>query len=185
MFVPHWGHMIPDEIWSRWPTVIFHMTDLPYGRGGSPLQNLMEIGHLSTKLTALRCSHELDGGPVYLKEPLSLHGTAEEIYLRADSIIETMIARIVQERPEPQPQQGDPVLFHRRKPAQSNLAECSAGDYDGWYDKIRMLDAEGYPHAFLDINGMRLEFRRVSRRSNGLHADVRISVAPSPRGEII
>ena len=37
-----------------------------------------------------------------------------------------------------------------------------------------MLDAEGYPHAFLDAHGMRLEFRRVSQRSDGLHADVRI-----------
>ena len=37
-----------------------------------------------------------------------------------------------------------------------------------------MLDAEGYPHAFLEINGMRLEFRRVSQRSDGLYADVKI-----------
>ena len=37
IFVPHWGNLIPESIWGRWPTVIFHMTDLPYGRGGSPL----------------------------------------------------------------------------------------------------------------------------------------------------
>ena len=43
-----------------------------------------------------------------------------------------------------------------------------------WYDQIRMLDAEGYPHAFLEAHGMRLEFRRVSQRSDGLHADVKI-----------
>ncbi len=52
------------------------------------------------------------------------------------------------------------------------------------YDQIRMLDAEGYPHAFMEIHGMRLEFRRVSRRSDGLHADVRItslnSLPPPP-----
>ena len=43
-----------------------------------------------------------------------------------------------------------------------------------WYDQIRMLDAQGYPHAFIEFNGMRLEFRRVAQRSDGLHADVRI-----------
>ena len=37
IFVPHWSHWIPDAIWSEWPTVIFHMTDLHIW-GGSPLQ---------------------------------------------------------------------------------------------------------------------------------------------------
>ena len=55
IFVPHWSHLIPESIWGSWPTVIFHMTDLPYGRGGSPLQNLIQRGHSSTMLSALRC----------------------------------------------------------------------------------------------------------------------------------
>jgi methionyl-tRNA formyltransferase len=175
IFVPHWSHLIPEAIWGRWPTVIFHMTDLPYGRGGSPLQNLIQRGHSSTMLTALRCTAELDAGPIYGKEPLSLQGTAEEIFLRADALIEAMITRIVREQPEPQPQQGEPVLFSRRKPEQSNLACCPPGDLLACYDQIRMLDAEGYPHAFLEAHGLRLEFRRVGRRSDGLYADVRIT----------
>jgi methionyl-tRNA formyltransferase len=175
IFVPHWSHLIPEEIWNRWPTVIFHMTDLPYGRGGSPLQNLIQRGHCSTMLTALRCSAELDAGPIYGKEPLSLLGTAEEIFIRANGLIEVMIERIVRNRPDPQPQQGEPVLFSRRKPEQSNLSHCPAGDLSACYDQIRMLDADGYPHAFLEVHGLRLEFRRVSRRSDGLHADVVIN----------
>ena len=175
IFVPHWSHLIPESIWGQWPTVIFHMTDLPYGRGGSPMQNLIQRGHSNTMLTALRCGAELDAGDVYLKEDLSLYGSAEEIFLRADTLIEQMILRIVNESPAPQPQQGDPVLFSRRKPAQSNLANCNAGDLDAYYNQIRMLDAEGYPHAFMEINDIRLEFRRVSRRSDGLHVDVRIT----------
>jgi methionyl-tRNA formyltransferase len=178
IFVPHWSHLIPEVIWNRWPTVIFHMTDLPYGRGGSPLQNLIQQGHSNTMLTALRCSAELDAGPIYLQKPLSLHGSAEEIFLRADALIEAMIAQIVQQQPEPQPQQGEPVVFNRRKPEQSNLAGCSPGDLNAWYDQIRMLDAEGYPHAFLEAHGMRLEFRRVCQRSDGLHADVVIKTIP-------
>ena len=59
IFVPHWSHLIPESIWGAWPTVIFHMTDLPYGRGGSSLQNLIQRGQSSTMLTALRC----DTGP--------------------------------------------------------------------------------------------------------------------------
>lgn len=172
IFVPHWSHLIPEAIWDRWTTVIFHMTDLPYGRGGSPLQNLIQRGFGSTMLTALRCRSGLDTGEIYLKQPLSLHGTAEEIFLRADALIEKMIEHIAKHTPESTPQHGEPVLFNRRTPAQSNLAECALADLDAWYDQIRMLDATGYPHAFLEVLGMRLEFRRVSRRSDGLHADV-------------
>lgn len=174
IFVPHWSHLIPEAIWGRWPTVIFHMTDLPYGRGGSPLQNLIQRGHSCTMLTALRCGSGLDTGDVYLKEPLSLHGSAEEILLRADGLVEQMVERIVLEEPVAMPQEGKAVVFNRRTPAQSNLAIVPEGDLNAWYDQIRMLDAEGYPHAFLEAYGMRLEFRRVCQRSGGLHADVRI-----------
>ena len=50
IFVPHWSHVIPESIWGQWPTVIFHMTDLPYGRGGSPLQNLIRRGYRNTSI---------------------------------------------------------------------------------------------------------------------------------------
>ena len=174
IFVPHWSHWIPESIWGRWPTVIFHMTDLPYGRGGSPLQNLIHRGHNQTMLTALRCSSEFDCGDIYLKRPLNLYGTAEEIFIRADGLIEHMIEYIVHEDPVASPQKGEPVVFNRRTPDQSNLASCPDSDVAAWYDLIRMLDADGYPHAFLEAHGMRLEFRRVSQRSDGLYADVRI-----------
>ena len=150
------------------------MTDLPYGRGGSPLQNLIQRRHFSTMLTALRCGSGLDTGDIYIKQPLSLHGSAEEIFLRADDVIEKMIEQIVSQELSATPQEGKPVLFGRRTPAQSNLASCPEGDLSSWYDQIRMLDAEGYPQAFLEAHGMRLEFRRVSQRSDGLHADVKI-----------
>ena len=39
-------------------------------------------------MTALRCCDGFDTGDVYLKEPLDLHGSAEEIYLKADQLIE-------------------------------------------------------------------------------------------------
>ena len=176
--VPHWRYLIPESIWSRWPTVIFHMTDLPYGRGGSPLQNLIIRGHSHTVISAIKCTHELDAGDIYLKQSLSLTGTAEEILINANQIIQSMIEKIILDTPRALPQTGTPTLFRRRKPEESNLLLARQGDIPSWYDHIRMLDAEGYPHAFLEINGMRIEFRRVSRRTDGLHADVVIRPIP-------
>lgn len=174
VFFPHWSSIIPEKIFSQFECIIFHMTDVPYGRGGSPLQNLVIRGHKETMLTALRCVKELDAGPVYLKEPLSLLGNAEEIYMRASELIEKMIVRIMAENPIPVAQSGDVVEFKRRKPEEGNWS--NARDLEQVYDMIRMLDAEGYPHAFVRIGKYKLEFTRASRNLGCIHADVKITV---------
>ena len=172
IFVLHWSSIIPQNIWGNWRTIIFHMTDLPYGRGGSPLQNLIKNNHKSTKLSAIDCQDKLDAGDVYLKKTLSLDGSAEEIFIRADKLMEIMIKEIIKNKIIPRKQKGDVVIFKRRKPSESNLNTCKQGDLESWYNHIRMLDAEGYPPAFLEINGMILEFKRSSLTNKGLRADV-------------
>lgn len=174
VFLPHWSHIVPADIYERFETIIFHMTDLPYGRGGSPLQNLIVRGHEETRLAALRCEAGLDTGPVYLKRQLSLAGTAEEIFLRAAGIIEDMIVEIIEKAPEPAPQSGEPVLFKRRRAADGDWS--LAATLDDVYDHIRMLDADGYPPAFVDIGLFRVEFRRASRKFGAVIADATISL---------
>jgi len=173
VFFPHWSHRIDRAIFSRFECVIFHMTDLPFGRGGSPLQNLIARGICDTQITALKCVEAMDAGPIYLKRPMSLHGAAEEVYLRASSVIEDMIVELIATRPTPIPQEGEETIFARRSPAQSNLAQATT--LEEAFDLIRMLDAEGYPHAFLEIGALRLEFTRVARKTDHLLADVRIT----------
>lgn len=172
LFFPHWSWMIPATVYEPFETVIFHMTDLPFGRGGSPLQNLIRLGHDATTLTALRCVKELDAGPVYLKRPLSLEGTAEEIFRRAAVLMEEMIVELVTRRPQPVPQEGKIVAFKRLKPEDGDLSKASS--LNGAYDMIRMLDADGYPPAFLAIDRFRLEFSHASLGTDELVAEVRI-----------
>lgn len=83
IFFPHWSYIIPSSIYENYRCVVFHMTDLPFGRGGSPLQNLIVRGIAETKISALRVTKALDAGDIYLKEPLQLYGSATEIYVRA------------------------------------------------------------------------------------------------------
>ncbi|MBD3257351.1 methionyl-tRNA formyltransferase [candidate division GN15 bacterium] len=177
VFFPHWSYIIPDEIIDRFVCVIFHMTDLPYGRGGSPLQNLIARGMDQTQLSAIKCVSELDAGPIYMKRQLCLHGSAEEIYLRAGKLTEDMIVEIVTTRPEPQPQSGEVTAFKRRTPEQSRIEGISG--LDALFDHIRMLDAKGYPHAYLEADGFRFEFRRAARRDGRIVADVVIREADS------
>ncbi|MFT7388526.1 MAG: methionyl-tRNA formyltransferase [Candidatus Endobugula sp.] len=161
VFFPHWSHIIPEEIHAAYECVIFHMTDLPYGRGGSPLQNLILRGHKNTQVSALRCISELDAGPIYMKRSLSLSGSAAEIFLHASDVIERMIFEIVHTKPRPEPQQGTPFTFRRRTPDESSLDEADITNLNDFFDFIRMLDAEGYPKAFLALHGHRLELSDV------------------------
>ena len=46
---------------------------------------------------------------------------------------------------------------------------------DKVYDFIRMLDAEGYPKAFLELGSVRFEFCSVKKTDDGLQATVNIS----------
>lgn len=145
IFFPHWSWIVPDEILESFECVCFHMTDLPYGRGGSPLQNLIIRGHKETKITALQMTSILDGGPIYMKHPLTLEGSAHEIFVRASAAIFEMIETIIQNEPIPQDQVGEVVEFDRRKPSESLMPKT--GSLEQVYDFIRMLDAPGYPKA--------------------------------------
>jgi methionyl-tRNA formyltransferase len=172
IFFLHWSTRVPADILAKYECVCFHMTDVPYGRGGSPLQNLIVLGHRQTKLTALKMVEEFDAGPFYLKEDLSLEGKAEEIYRRACVLSAKMIQRLISEPLDPQPQQGDTTIFHRRRPADSEIPALSS--LEAVYDFIRMLDADGYPHAFLDRHGFRYEFVEAKLSADSVVAQVYI-----------
>ena len=173
LFFLHWSWLVSDEIINKYECVCFHMTDVPYGRGGSPLQNLIIRGHRHTKMTALQMVREIDAGPVYLKKNLSLEGSAEEIYIRATYLSAEMIDYIIQEQPQPVPQDGEIVVFKRCLPAQSAIPELDS--LQSLHDFIRMLDAEGYPKAFLIHEGFRYEFSRVCLRGGRIVSDVVIT----------
>ncbi len=174
IFIPHWSYIIPSAIFERYECIVFHMTDLPYGRGGSPLQNLIVRGLTATKLSALRVEVGLDTGPVYLKMDLSLSGTAEEIFVRVNKLVGKMIVEIIQSNLQPVPQEGDPVVFKRRKPEQSDMSGLEK--LEEIFDYIRMLDADGYPHAYIEKGEFRYEFTRASIKADGsIVADVKIT----------
>jgi len=174
IFFPHWSLVVPDEILNVATCVCFHETDLPYGRGGSPLQNLISRGHKETVVSALKMTNELDAGPIYLKTPLSLEGLAEEIFIRNSHIVAEMIKKIITENPTPKEQVGEPTIFKRRKPLESRIPE-DRDSLESLFDHIRMLDAESYPRAFLERDGFRYEISRPALKTDEIIAEVRIT----------
>ena len=183
VFVLHWNEIIPPEALAVCPFVGFHMG---WQRGGSPLQyEIIDDGDTAGQvpLRAFRLTDTIDGGPVLNSQWLSLGGSAEEIYMRADRQAADMICQLVRFNPtmapsdlgeDPRTQMRDDLPpRQRRTPAQSRVP----ADLDllRLHDHIRMLDAEGYPRAFVEVDGYRIEFSRASLRHDGVLADARIT----------
>ena len=66
--------------------------------------------------------------------------------------------------------------FKRRKPEESQIAKLDS--LEQLHDFIRMLDAEGYPRAFLSHGGYRFEFSRSALYDGRIVADVHITHEP-------
>ena len=174
IFFPHWSAIVPEPIVQKYECVCFHMTDLPFGRGGSPLQNLVVRGMTSTRLTALRMDEGVDTGPIYGKRDLSLEGSARQVYRRAAEVSIELMKWIVLERPMPTAQEGEATAFRRRRPRESALpSDLGALETMRF---IQMLDADGYPRAFVEHGEWRLEFDEASMDEAGLTATVRFKL---------
>ena len=144
------------------------MTDLPYGRGGTPLQNLIIRGFKKTRLSAIKMIDDLDAGPLYTKRKMSLSGKAETIYLRTGRISTNIIYWIIKNEPKPVPQKGKAVYFKRRVPSQSVIKQNI--NKNDLIDQIRMLDAQTYPKAFIKIENLKIEFTDVKVKDNKIEA---------------
>lgn len=173
VFFPHWSWIIPPDIYKNYNCVVFHMTDLPFGRGGSPLQNLLVRGVYQTKISAIKVDGGIDTGPVYFKEPLDVsRGSADEILKRAsDLVFEKMIPRFFSEDISPVEQSGEPVLFKRRNPKESEIPKGLTQRQI--YDYIRMLDGEGYPPAYSRYDGGKIYYTNAEYSDEVVKATAR------------
>ena len=65
------------------------------------------------------------------------------------------------------------ILLWKKKREDGEMSKLSS--ITEMYDYIRMLDAEGYPNAYIEIGNFCFEFSRASLKSNEkIIADVRI-----------
>lgn len=170
IFFPHWSWIIPSDIYTNYECIVFHMTDLPFGRGGSPFQNLIIRGIYDTKVSAIKVTKGLDTGDIYLKENFNISiGSAEENFIQLSNIVYTkMIPKILATHIVPTKQIGEITTFQRRNIEESDIHTLSTKSISKLYDFIRMLDAEGYPNAYLDLDSLRISFKEVHLKNNKL-----------------
>lgn len=156
VFFTHWNWIVKDDIHESFNCVVFHTAPLPYGRGGSPIQNLILEGFDKAPVCAIKMTRELDSGPIYASSYISLAGSLKDIFSRINVAANELINEILENNPSAVPQRGEPHFFKRltiednKIPVGLELKEI--------YDRIRMVDHDEYPNAFITYDNIKIEF---------------------------
>jgi methionyl-tRNA formyltransferase len=113
IFFPFWSWKVPSGHLNNYTCIGFHMTDLPFGRGGQPYENLRKRGIWDTKMSAFKFTEKWDEGNIYLKRDFRISDTKEKTIEEAIPLISEMIEYIVKNDPVPVPQTGKVTIFRR------------------------------------------------------------------------
>jgi len=166
VFFPHWSWIVAKELHEAFNCIVFHTSPLPYGRGGTPIQNLILEGFKETPVCALRMTDGLDAGDIYLSSTVSLSGTLTSIFSRINDTVNKLIAEIIEKNPIPSPQSGEPYVFKRLTSCDN---EIPAGlKLEEVYDRIRMVDHAEYPSAFIIYGDIKIEFSNAQLAENSM-----------------
>ena len=174
IFFPHWNYIVKKEIFQNYLCIGFHTSPLPYGRGGSPVQNMIVRNFKKTKLCSLKLTEKIDSGPIYMKKEISLEGTGEKIFLNIYKSILDMIFKIEKKIPIAKIQKGKAVYFKRRKLKDGNLLVSE--NINEIFNLIRMLDINflNYPKAFIKNKKIIFKFKNARLKKNKIEAEVDI-----------
>jgi methionyl-tRNA formyltransferase len=159
IFFVHWNWIVKESIYSQYRCIVFHPGPLPFGRGGSPIQNLILNKFTEAPLNAIEMGEELDGGAIYASLTISLSDTVQQIFARMALVVEALIKVIIYQCPVPKKQVGDPVYFKRL--TREDNALTVDDDLRTVYDKIRMVDGFQYPRAFVQLGEKKVEFTKA------------------------
>ena len=172
IFFIHWNWIVDEKIFSKYDCILFHTSPLPYGRGGSPIQNLIIREFKESPVCALKMNREIDSGPIYSKIEISLEGALHKIFDRLNIAINELIKLITLKKIIPKEQIGDTYLFKRLSEKDNEIPKNIK--LKKVYDRIRMLDHNSYPNAFIKYGKMRFEFFNAKLENDLLMVNCKI-----------
>lgn len=150
--------------------LVVHESDLPHGRGWSPLTWQVLDGADDITVSLIEADREVDSGHIYAKESIRLRGDEFIDELRAaqwrvtQKLCERVMARYPDSLIDAEPQKGEASYYARRRPIDSRLElEKTIADQ---IQLLRVVDNRRYP-AFIEWRGrrIRLEVRLESGES--------------------
>jgi len=134
--------------------LVVHESNLPEGRGFSPLQWQILEGKNVISACLLEVTEEVDSGPIFDKIEISLDGTELYLEIRKKQAAATidLVQRFLDKHPnhDPKKQIGKPTFYRKRTALDSKL------DIDKTlreqFNLLRIANNEDWP-AFFEIGG--------------------------------
>lgn len=142
--------LTPDQLSRHRLNLVVHESDLPRGRGWSPVAWQIIEGRNRIPMAMIEAVAEMDAGPIWLRDELELTGSELLPEIRAAQGQKTvdMILGFVDRWPElkPEEQSGRPTYYDRRTVGHDRLeAEASLAEQ---FDRLRVVHNELYPAWF-------------------------------------
>ena len=173
VFFFHWSKIVSNDILSKFKCVTMHTSNLPDYRGGSPLQHQIMSNVIETRVNAIKMTNDVDGGPIYASLPVTLQGSLSDIWIAIAAQGERLISTCIVHDPEPVLQNlSSSSILKRRKTSQIPVEEID--DIMVLYNFIRMLDADGYNRANINIGNFSIELSRGIVRGDKIVCDAKI-----------
>lgn len=147
----------PPEVLARnRRNIVVHASDLPKGRGFSPLTWLVIGGRNEIPVCLLEAAKEVDSGPVVYRDRMILdgHELIGEMRSRLGALhVEICFRFMAEANPPPgAPQSGESTVYPRRRPSDSRMdPDRTIAEQ---FDLLRTVDNDSYP-AFFDLRGHR------------------------------
>ena len=136
--------------------IVIHESDLPKGKGWSPLTWQVLEGQSEIFVTLFEASEEIDAGKIYYKNKIVLmgHELLSEIRHKQGIITNQLIRRFIKDYPnvEGVEQQGEETYYARRSQKDSELDINKS--LNEQFDLLRVCDNKKFP-AFFIINGIK------------------------------
>jgi len=136
--------------------LVVHESDLPRGRGFSPLTWRVIEGKNRIPVCLLEATAEVDAGPIIYRDKLDFEGheLIDEMRQMLGNKSVELCLRFLSETDPPigTPQCGEPTYFGRRRPADSRVDPHRS--IASQFDLLRVVDNQNYP-AFFDYRGHR------------------------------
>jgi methionyl-tRNA formyltransferase len=146
-----WSWIVPRDVLERHMCLMLHPSPLPRYRGGSPIQNQILAGEISSKVSVFVMTDEIDAGDLVGQQDFSLAGTLDDIFKRIEDSGVALTLRLLEHGLDRTPQDHSAATYcKRRNPSDSEITmdELASKPAEYLYNKIRML-SDPYPNAYI------------------------------------
>lgn len=158
-FCLSFSQLIPPKIRQKFRhTLVVHESDLPVGKGWSPLTWQILEGKNRIPITLFEAADEIDSGLIYAQRWIEFEGHELVDELRegqaraTKEICQWFVDHYPESLSEAREQQGRESFYARRRPKDSELDPNKT--IAEQFNHLRVVDNERYP-AFFELNGRR------------------------------